>query len=190
MNRRALGSVLFSGLIALAGVTALGAGGYMTITGKSICSVIHAGGGGSGCGGSGTAVTPASAKEGGEKKDCCPLGKAKAVAAKSGACSGEGKVAEASSDCSKKCSGGKVASSRRGFYMMGGGAPVAMPAMFYDNKAGFCTTNLKDASSCDQPCPGEGKGEPAAHEGSGCSSKEAEKAAEAQNSGKPVASRE
>jgi hypothetical protein len=178
MIRRNLGCTFGSCLLVLSGVSALGAGGYMTMTGKSVCSLVQ------GCGEKADSaenknVTTVAAKEG-EKKGCCSLsktvaaksgecskpctgeGKAEAVAAKSGecakACSGEAKVVDASAksgECAKACSAAKVASAKRGFYLMNGSVPVAMPAMFYNNKAGFCTASLKEVGGCDKPCTGE-----------------------------------
>lgn len=140
MIRRALGCTFGSCVMVLAGATALGAGGYMTMTGKTVCSMIH------GCGEKTNSaqnadnknVTTVAAKEG-ETKSCCPLGKM--VAAKSGSCS----------------KGESVASAKRGFMMMGGAVPVAMPAMFYNNKADFCTASLKEVGGCNTPCSAEGK---------------------------------
>ncbi|MBL8746348.1 MAG: hypothetical protein JNK58_08340 [Phycisphaerae bacterium] len=158
MIRRALGCTFGSCVMVLAGATALGAGGYMTMTGKSLCSVVSA------CGEkSNTAqnadnknVTTASAKEG-SAKSCCPLGKTVAAAAKSG-------------ECAKTCSSDKVASAKRGFYMMGGSVPVAMPAMFYNNKASFCTASLKEVGGCNTPCADKAKVETVAAKqaASGC----------------------
>lgn len=200
MIRRTLGCTFGSCLLVLSGVTALGAGGYMTMTGKSVCSLVQ------GCGektanSENKNVTTVAAKEGEKKSGCCSLaktasaksggcnkaaegeatvvqasaksggdcskpctgeGKVETVAAKSGecakACSGEAKVVDASaksSECAKACSSGKVASAKRGFYLMNGSVPVAMPAMFYNNKASFCTASLKEVGGCDKPCTGE-----------------------------------
>lgn len=153
MIRRALGTTCVSCLFALAGVTAVGAGGYMTLTGQSLCSMVH------GCGEKTTTadnktVTTVAAKEG-EGKSCCPLAKLAAAKA-SGGCSGE-----------------KVASShRKGFYLMNGAVPIAMPAMFYDKNAKFCSASLasmKEVGGCSTPCSAEGKVEVvAATSASGC----------------------
>jgi hypothetical protein len=154
----------------LAGSVALGAGGYMTLTGKTLCSALH------GCGEKtaectkdAKAVKTVAAKEG-EGKACCALAK---TAKASGGCSGaEAKTIAASAkegECAKKCSGGKVASARRGFSLMNGAVPVAMPAMFYNKDASFCAASLKEASSCNTPCSGEGAVKAAsATEKSGC----------------------
>lgn len=179
MIRRALGCTFGSCLLVLSGVTAVGAGGYMTMTGNSVCSLVQ------GCcekttnSADNKNVTTVAAKEG-EKKSGCSLSKTAAAksggcnkaaegeatvvqaSAKSGGCSkpstGEGKVeavAAKSGEGAKACSAAKVASAKRGFYLMNGSVPVAMPAMFYNNKAAFCTASLKEVSGCDKPRPSE-----------------------------------
>lgn len=156
MFRRALGTTCISCLFVIAGVTAVGAGGYMALTGKSLCSALHA------CNeksADSKNVTTVAAKEG-KADGCCPLAKAAAVKA----------AAAKSGECAKTCSGETVASAhRKGFYLMNGAVPVAMPAMFYDKSAKFCTASLVEVSGCDKPCTGEGKVEAvAAKTASGC----------------------
>lgn len=164
MIRRALGCTVGTCVMTLAGLTALGTGGYMTLSGKSLCSMVSA------CGeksADNKNVTNVAAKEG-ETKSCCALGKL--AKAKSGGCSGEAQVVAAaakSGECAKSCSEGKLA--KRGFHMMNGSVPVAMPAMFYNAKAEFCVASLKEVGGCNTPCSGEAKVEQAAaKEASGC----------------------
>lgn len=144
---RRLGATCISCVVAIAGFVAVGGAGYMTMTGKSICSIAGACGEKDKSAEATKAVNTVANKEGGEKKSCCPLSKAQTVANKEGGCSGasEAKVtqvaAKDASECAKACAG----------------------------EAKVTQAAAKDASECAKACAGEAKTvKVAAKEGSAC----------------------
>lgn len=113
--RGKLGSSFVSVVLAIAGVSAIGVGGFSAMTGKTLCSMMSCDTAKSSC----TADAKVVAAKNTAKKDgsCCPLGEtAKVVAAadKSGECAkacSDAKVVAASNkagECAKSCSDAKV----------------------------------------------------------------------------------
>jgi hypothetical protein len=148
---RRLGATCISCVVAIAGFVAVGGAGYMTMTGKSLCSMVAA------CGDKSAeatkTVTTVANKEGGEKKSCCPLSKAQNVAAKEGGCSGEAAkvtnvAAKEAGECAKSCSGE---------------AKVSTVAAKEGSCNKPCTGEAKVSTvaakegSCNKPCTGEAK---------------------------------
>lgn len=193
---RTLGATCVTCLLAITGFSALGAAGFMTMSGKSVCGLVQ------GCDkAKETTATEKTVKtvanKEGEASGCCAM---KALAAK---------AAAAKSGCCKSAS--------RGIVTIAASHPIVMPAMFYKADANFCTAGFKEAGGCDSPCTGAAGAKvvnaAAADKASGCckgsgvradgeackkdgaqcekekSEKAAEKPADAEKKAEPVASR-
>lgn len=148
MKRHALGATCVSCFVAVAGLTALGLGGYMTLTGKSLCSLASTGGEkakSSECTDA-KAVKTVAAKEG-EKKACCPLAKLAKVNAKG------------------SCGGAEAVAFKPGYVVLGASHPVVMPAAFHKADAKFCPASLKEVG-----CGGAAKSACTAEAKAGCAS--------------------
>lgn len=134
------GCSTISALVTVAALSAVGAGGYASFTGKSLCSMIH------GCPSeSKTAVAeapakvvPVSAAEDG--KACCAMSKlAKAK-----------RIAKMSGDDAKAMWSKTTTVRQRSMnaVVLGATYPVAVPAAFYDNTAAMDDSKLVGAGSC------------------------------------------
>ncbi len=134
------GCSTISALLTVAALSAVGVAGYASVTGKTICSMVHA------CPGESTAAVAAAptakaipVADAGEK-GCCAMAKmakAKQAAKLVGA--------DAMAMCSKSMT---VKARSLNAVVLGATYPVAVPAAFYDSTAAMDDSKLVGAGSC------------------------------------------